>query len=245
MPRIALLADIQGNAVALETVFAHAESFQPDAYICLGDVASGAQPHEAITRLRSYNVLTVRGNMDDVLLDPSLSTPREGESSDAHNYHEIDEWGAAQLTQADREFLQGLPLTLTYTLDEIHAILCFHGAPEDYNAPMDARMSESELKRLLNGYSAPMLATGHMHLPMLRFFGETMLVNPGSVGLPFGGKGHNRLMPPQAQYALIEVAQRTVSVNFYTVAYDGEQLKHAILNSGMPHAEWYASLWEL
>jgi predicted phosphodiesterase len=121
-------------------------------------------------------------------------------------------------------------------------MLCFHGAPEDVNAPLDSCTLDDDLTRWLAGYSATLMVTGHMHLPMLRTFGDTTLINPGSVGLPYGGK---RLMPAQAQYVMIESQQGTLSIHFHTLAYNGELLKDAILQSGMPYADWYASLWAI
>lgn len=240
MTRLVLFADVQGNAIALEAIFAHAGRFQPDATLCLGDIASGAQPRETIHLLRKYNVLCVRGNMDEVLLTPELSAPIDNDSDENRKFHEIDLWGAAQLSADDQAFLRDLPLTLRYALDEKQSILCFHGAPQDINAPLDSRTSEEDLTHWLADYSGSIMATGHMHLPMLRTFGDTTIINPGSAGLPYGGK---RLMPPQAQYALIEVEAGTVSIHFYTVAYNGDTLKNVIFSSGMPHADWYAGLW--
>ena len=40
---------------------------------------------------------------------------------------------------------------------------------------------------MLDGFALPVLIGGHTHLQMIRRFEESMIVNPGSVGLPFDG----------------------------------------------------------
>lgn len=39
--RIALIADIHGNTVALDAVFAGLQHHLPDVIVCLGDIAAG------------------------------------------------------------------------------------------------------------------------------------------------------------------------------------------------------------
>ena len=51
--RVALISDIHGNLVALETVLSDLERDGLDRVLCPGDVAAtGPQPHETVERLR-------------------------------------------------------------------------------------------------------------------------------------------------------------------------------------------------
>jgi len=69
--RIALIADIHGNLVALETVLHELAQESIDQILCLGDVgALGPQPHEVIDRLRQLQCTVVLGNTDAWLLAP-------------------------------------------------------------------------------------------------------------------------------------------------------------------------------
>ena len=67
--RIALVADVPGNAVALDVVLARLDTEQPDHIVCLGDVATpGPDPIGVIGRLRALNCSVVMGNWDEWLL---------------------------------------------------------------------------------------------------------------------------------------------------------------------------------
>lgn len=238
--KIAIISDIQGNALALEVVFAHLQSEQPDAIVCLGDVASGPEPAAVLDLLRSHHCLTIKGNMDDVILNPEIYT---GEDETLRKYSEMDQWGNEQLTEADRAYLKSFQPLLTLKFADQVELLCFHGSPKSYDDVLEATTPDEELSRLLAGYSAQVMATGHMHTPMLRRWQQTLLLNPGSVGLPDGGKRGK--MPTRAEYALVSYENRQLQVSFNAVDYDAQAFQHRVLASGMRHADWYLSLWQL
>src|SRR5215207_6276880 len=63
---VAVLADIHGNAPALDAVLAELEADPPAAVVIGGDVAAGPMPLEVLARLRTlpWPVLWLRGNAD-------------------------------------------------------------------------------------------------------------------------------------------------------------------------------------
>jgi len=83
--RVAVLADVHGNAVALAAVLAELEREQPDAIVHCGDLTWGFLPGETLDLLAGLDVLFVRGNADrsvtelaERLQDPAAeATPRE------------------------------------------------------------------------------------------------------------------------------------------------------------------------
>jgi predicted phosphodiesterase len=63
--RVALLADIHGNAVALEAVLRELERQRIDQVIRLGDVfATGPQPQAVLASMRRLGCPVVMGNAD-------------------------------------------------------------------------------------------------------------------------------------------------------------------------------------
>jgi len=99
--RIALLADIHGNLVALETVLHEIAQESVDQIVCLGDVgALGPQPHEVITCLRQSHCPVILGNTDAWLLSPPGA-----KTSDSETIRTITSWCAEQLTPEDRSGL--------------------------------------------------------------------------------------------------------------------------------------------
>src|SRR5579885_939731 len=109
--RIALIADIHGNAVALDAALADIERTGADTIICLGDVAVlGPQPRAVLERLRALGCRNVMGNGDAELLDPP---PADAADEMARHMREIGLWGAAQLSAADKEFVASFQPTVS------------------------------------------------------------------------------------------------------------------------------------
>ncbi len=236
--KIAVISDIQGNAVALEHVLQEIHRHGIDRIVCLGDVASGPEPAKVISLLREKNVMGVRGNMDDVILNPLAYT---GSDEAEQKYTVMDHWCHQQLSASDRDYLRDLPLTYALDLGLLTG-LCFHGSPHSPEDVVEAVTPADQLHALLRDTPQSVLITGHMHQPMLRKFGEQFIINPGSVGLPYGGR---RLMPVCAEYAILSVTGRDLNIAFQQVHYDPALFKQRVLASGMPHSEWYLSKWNL
>jgi predicted phosphodiesterase len=72
--RVAALADVHGNATALEAVLADLEREQPDLIVSCGDLTWGALPRETVALLEPWRgrTLFVRGNSERELLEHKL-----------------------------------------------------------------------------------------------------------------------------------------------------------------------------
>ncbi|HEX2620716.1 MAG TPA: metallophosphoesterase family protein [Phototrophicaceae bacterium] len=236
---IAIISDIQGNALALETALDQIYSERPDLIVSLGDVASGPEPVAVVELLRQYRCLTVRGNMDDVILNP---VPYTGDDETSRNYAEMDLWCSTQLSDVDREFLNSFQPHIAIEMGQSKTLLCFHGSPQSYDDVIESQTPDDVLAQLFTGYSATVMATGHMHRPMLRHFQNMRLLNPGSIGLPGGG---HTLMRPIAEFALVIATDNALTVSFCSVEYDAQEFQRRVLASGMPHSAWYLTKWRL
>ena len=64
-------------------------------------------------------------------------------------------------------------------------MLCFHGSPHSFSDWIFATTPDEELERDVRRRRRALLVGGHTHLQMLRRFGQSVIVNPGSVGQPF------------------------------------------------------------
>jgi putative phosphoesterase len=240
--RIAIIADLHGNLIALEAVLADLREGRVDQVVCLGDVAvGGPQPHEVVARLRVLGYPTVLGNTDAAAIRPfRLLT---GADEERQRWQAIDTWGAAQLTVENRSFLHTLPLTLSLPLGDEAMLLCFHGSPHSNMDRITATTPETTLAVLLSGYSAAVMAGGHTHLPFVRRHGPSLFLNPGSVGLPYAGLDDAVQHPPWAEYGLVEWQAGRLGVELRRVPVDVDRVVHTVLGSGMPHADWLASTW--
>ncbi len=244
--RVALIADIHGDLEALEAVLADIGREGVDRVICLGDVAAtGPKPHETIERLMELGFPTVMGNADEDMLRPLRPVSAAKASEDARRVSDIDRWGAGELSEKHLEYIRTFRTTVEVALEDGRSLLCFHGSPRSNTDVILSTTSEKELGAMLSGHTgADIMAGGHTHAQMMRRHGKSILVNPGSVGLPVDGEGEAAHNPPWAEYAVVSSGDGASSVEMRRVAVDVEAVWGAALGSGMPHAEWWASDWK-
>jgi predicted phosphodiesterase len=237
--RVAVLSDLHGNPFALDAVLADLP--YTDEIVCLGDVAIGPFPTETVRALRGLGSPIAMGNWDAWLLDgiPDLAG-EVGPRLTAQG-----EWCAAQLEDEDRAFLRGFERRLQLALDGATAVM-FHASPRSHSELLLPEVSHAELDAALAGIDAELVLAGHTHLQTLRRRPSSLFANPGSVGLPFSSwpGGGSLRVSRWAEYALATVDQQGLRLEFRRVAYDVGELLTAVLESGMPHAEWWVSCWE-
>ena len=240
--RIALFSDIHGNLVSFEAVLADIERERPDRVICLGDVATlGPQPREVVARLRALSGPCITGNHETYLFNAELGRAY----MDVAWFNQSIDWCREQLSTADLEFLRTFQPLLEISLDAKTTLLCFHGSPHSNTDNILAVTPTADLDQMLTGYSATIMAGGHTHVQMLRQHRGPLVVNVGSVGMPFEQmpfKDAPRVLP-WAEYAIINWLHGVLSVEFRRVPVDMEAIKQAALASSMPEAAEWIKNW--
>ncbi|HVA91509.1 MAG TPA: metallophosphoesterase family protein [Chloroflexota bacterium] len=239
--RVAVIADLHGNLTALDAVLADVAAARVDQLVCLGDVAAtGPQPHETVARLRSLGCPVVMGNTDaDSLRPVRLSSTDE----DGRRFWEIDEWCTKQLAPDDLAYMRTFQPTVTMPLGDGATLLCFHGSPRRATESIDVTTPDTALARMFKGFHATVLAGGHTHAPFTRRHGQAVIFNPGSVGLPFEMLDEGARNPPWAEYGMIEWQAGRLNLELRRVPIDIKMVIEAALQSGMPHADWWAHDW--
>lgn len=239
LKKVALISDIQGNLAAFQRVLEQINRESVDHIVCLGDVASGAQPNAVLDLLRDHKIAVVKGNMDDTILNPRR---HDNPTLEVQHYDDIDLWCSQQLANSDKDYLRSFRPIIALDLIEEMQMLCFHGSPYSYNDVIDETVSDTELSQLIDGYTEKIMAMGHMHHPFLRCYKTTTLFNPGSAGLPRKQNGKHPLI---AYFALLDIVDGQVNLAFRSVDIPVEELKRDILDSGMPHKDWFLSQWDV
>ncbi|MGZ3603134.1 MAG: metallophosphoesterase family protein, partial [Ktedonobacterales bacterium] len=237
--RIAFLADIHGNLVALETVLQEVAKEPIDQMICLGDVAAlGPQPREVVERLRELQCPVILGNTDAWL----LATQGE-KTSDSAVLRAITSWCAEQLTANDREYVRSFSPVLELPLDEGRSVLCYHGSPRSFDDVIAAITPDAVVKEMLAGFAASVMIGGHTHIQMLRRYEDGMLVNVGSIGLPGVNAGSPELPNNRhvhwAEYGVLSIESGRLSIDLRRTPLDMTAVLNAAERSGMPHGEWW------
>lgn len=172
----ALLYDIHGNLPALEAVLADAVAHGADEFVLGGDYAlAGAWPEACVKRIEKLNGRWIRGNTERWLEDPS-------DVPDDELLRRAIDFCRARLGVHRVEELYRLPMSTGID----GACVC-HAAPHDDTLTFAPEATAGDAE-LLAHTDAEIVVFGHSHLQFMRT-AETgqLLVNPGSVGLPFDG----------------------------------------------------------
>jgi putative phosphoesterase len=240
--RIGLISDIHGNLPALESVLERLEGESVDTYVCLGDVAVGPWASETVKRLRELDPVSIVGNWDAWILNGDAPC---GDTVAGRMLLEMGTFWADQLDADDVEYMRRAQNSLELDVGP-RRLAFFHGSPRSYNEPILAAMPSEELAHMLAKHLAQVVAVGHTHVQMARRLPSTIVVNPGSVGLPFlEWPVAAARVCPWAEYGILEYdGEDSVSVELCRAPYDAQQVIDYTLASGVPHAEWWTACWE-
>jgi predicted phosphodiesterase len=226
MTRVALISDLHANEVALQAVLRAIRRTGVDQIICLGDVATlGPAPNGVLEILSALGCPCIMGNHDEFLLDPTLvdgyrKAPRVTASI---------AWTRDRLSRAELDFIRGFERGSTLSLGGGATMQLFHGSPRSNTENLLASTSAQAVDEMLDGAAAILMAGGHTHVQMLRQHHGNLLVNPGSVGLPFRdyvGGGTPTILS-HAEFAQIDAVRGHIEVRLRRIALDKTELRQA------------------
>lgn len=183
--RVVVLSDVHGVLPALEAVLAEPDVRSADLVVLTGDLAAGPQPVETLDLLDSLGdrAVWVRGNADRELVE--MARGETGSIPDP-----IAPWAASALRPDQVEWLAGLPLSVVIDIAGIGLTVFCHATPRDDTEVVlvDSRPERwAEVFAVLDDDVAAVVC-GHTHL-FSRLVDRRLVVNPGSVGMPYGGPG--------------------------------------------------------
>ena len=242
--RLVLISDIHGNKVALEAVLDAIAPKGIEHIICLGDVAaSGPQPQQVIERLKDLGCPIVMGNTDADLLNPQFKAT---DDPFQQYIQDIDLWCSQQLSHTEKTFMSTFQPTIEYPLDNEKVLLAYHGSPRSYHERIQPTTPEEQLDEAFAGFSSAIMAGGHTHMQMLRRYKDSLIINPGSVGLALDRVSplDEVRNPPWGEYAIIEIEGSKITVELHRIPFAIQAFVQTIRKSGMPHADWLAGEWE-
>jgi len=188
--RVAVLADIHGNLPALEAVLRDVAEAEVDAIVLNGDIADGPMPGETMDGLLGLGdrAVWVRGNGERWLVEAYDGT-FQPDPSPTSAPAEWFSWCAGRLTGAQRDRLADLPLTVTLDVDGLGPVAFCHATARDDN---EFILVDSPLRHFHDAFgSLPerTVVVGHTHMPFDRLADTRRVINPGSVGMPYGHQG--------------------------------------------------------
>lgn len=209
--KVALIADIHANDLALQAVLADARQQGVDAVWHLGDfVGHGPFPEEAVQRLYQPGIINIAGNYDLKVLDfPRQRRTWQGTKHPAKYFS--FRWTHARLSRSSKDFLVRLPYQRRLVVQGLRFLLV-HGSPAGIDDPISRATSLRRLRTLAKKAGAAVVCCGHTHEYFVRRAGGVIFINPGSVGRPFDGDA-------RSSYAIITVRDRRLTVRNRRLAY--------------------------
>jgi len=231
--RLALISDLHGNIVSLEAVLADIDRRGVDQVVCLGDTATlGPRPREVLALLRDRGCRCVLGNHDDFLLDDELIRS----STEVPIVVDAVDWCSAEISGEDRAFVATFETGFEVPLEHGRSARLFHGSPRSHMEDMLSTTEDAVIDECLAGAVADVLAGGHTHLQMLRQHRGMLMVNPGSVGMPFEryACGQAPRVMAWAEYAVVEADRHGANVELRRVDVDRAALRRESAASTNP-----------
>jgi len=220
--KVLILSDIHGNWPALQAVLRAEQDV--DQILCLGDLVNyGPQPAECVVWAMQLHPPSrvIQGNHDRAFagIDPHCAptNQRLAEAMQSATNH--------LLTPEMKHFLAALQPLQEFRCAETTCV-AYHGTARDPHFPQVGGQNaqwpwESDI--ILTGHPDMLFVlVGHpdllflSHMPMKTRWGNTLVVNPGSVGLPADGD-------PRAAYAVWQNGEVTLR----RAAYDVEETARA------------------
>ncbi len=184
---VAVLSDIHGVLPALERVLQEPAIAGAELIVVTGDHTWGPQPTEVLDRLTSLGeaAALVRGNADRELLQMSHGIDI-GLADDP-----LSVWGAAQLRPHHQRVLEAMPEQITIEVDGFGPIRFCHATPRDDEEVVLVDSRPGRWADVLSDLPEEVrtVVCGHTHMPFVRLVDGRLVVNPGSVGLPYGRAG--------------------------------------------------------
>ncbi|WP_238176983.1 metallophosphoesterase [Kribbella sp. VKM Ac-2566] len=185
---VAVLSDVHGVLPVLQAVLAEPDVTSADRIVLTGDIVAGPQPVAVLDRLLQLGdrVIMVRGNADRDIV--TLAT---GDMVDSP--FDIDVWAAKQLSPQHIDVLAALQHPVTLHIDGFGPVLFCHGSPRDDN---EVVLVDTRLSRWAEAFAdvpdeVRTIVCGHTHMPFMRLVDRRLVINSGSIGMPYGAPvGH-------------------------------------------------------
>ncbi|MFJ4438440.1 metallophosphoesterase family protein [Streptomyces sp. NPDC088923] len=197
---VAVLSDVHGVLPVLEAVLAEPEVREADLLVFTGDLAAGPQPVAVLDRLAALGerALLVRGNADRELVGLARGTLT------ADTAWPVDLWAARQLAPAHLALLDGLPHPVVREVAGFGPVVFCHGTPRDDEEVVLVDTRPTKWAEVFAGLPAEVrtVVCGHTHMPFARLVGGRLVVNPGSIGMPYGRPGGSWVLLRDGQVSL-------------------------------------------
>lgn len=231
--KVAVLADIHGNAFALERVLDDMQKEDISKMILLGDlVMKGPMPFECLNLLEQCKIdilANIKGNTEDWLFEIAADfEPLTLHEKELFLYYQ---YAISHLSESQICFLKNLPHTQELVL-EGRTILCNHGTPKSNVEAFDEHTYFEKIESAIKDVTQDLILGAHSHTYFYQKVKEQHIFNPGSVGSSLEED-------KMASYGVIDFQADGIEFFQRKVDYEREKIMQVAKDSHFPLREAY------
>jgi len=220
--KIAVMADIHSNHIALERCIEEAEKIGAEEYLFLGDyIGELAYPERTISVLDQlegrYPCTFIRGNKEDYWIDHRNGKHTDWNWETGTSGSGILQYAYAHLTGEQIEKFDSMPIAKKMQYPDMPPFVICHGSPFKVNESL--REDFDHIDSLTKRLETEMTICAHFHVQSQYIRNGKRVINPGAVGLPLKSGG-------KAQFMMLYDHDGTWSTEFHSLSYDVEKAIH-------------------
>jgi putative phosphoesterase len=183
--RVALIADVHGNAPAFAAVLKEIAREDVDLLVHAGDLTWGPLVSETLELVSGYDsrAVFVRGNADRAVLELA-----DGTRASDDGPTEREAWMREQHDVDAVALLRTFPEQAVIEVEGLGAIRVCHGSPRGDTECVTVATPETRVHEFMAEVTERIVATAHTHVQFDRRVEDIRSLNPGSVGMPYEGR---------------------------------------------------------
>ena len=232
--KIAVLADIHGNDLALENCLKDAKERGVEKYWFLGDYL-GEFPYPQKTmdiiyrHMAENDCIFIRGNKEDYWLDRKYNPKCEW--IDGNKTVGAMKYCFDNIRQKDLDFFESLPISKTVEIPGMPAVLLCHGSAESNKQKL--LPNDEKTRETVENYSEKYILCGHSHVQGVVMDSDKLVLNAGSVGVPLNSV-------ESSKYLILESDGSHWKYEFVTLPMDVDKVEAEIRESELME---FAPFW--
>lgn len=240
--KIGVISDIHSNIVAFKACVAYMEAEKCDEYILLGDYISDTPyARETLDYLydfvKNHTCHLLRGNREEYMLAQRevIQKNMEGQKWIKNSASGNLLFTYEQLTQADLDFFETLPISFSFEKEELPAITCCHGSPANTRELL--QFYGENTKEWLEKIDTAYMLCAHTHFSGELEWKGKHYYNSGCVGISIHDYGYAQCMILKDKE---EEGEKIWEPTFLKIPYDHKKVIRDIYQSGLlKYAPWF------
>ncbi len=195
--RIAVMADIHSNHIALERCIEKAKELRAEKYIFLGDyIGELSCPEVTIDLLdalkKEYPCTFIRGNKENYWIDHKKGLHSDWRWEKGTSGSGMLLYSYEHLTEKQIEAFEQMPISQKIQYPDLPPFVICHGSPFKVN--QDLREDCDYIDEVTARLETELTICGHTHMQGEFERNGRRVINPGSVGVPLKSDGKTQFM---------------------------------------------------